>query len=42
MILGTRAVATAQMLGDLVLVGLVAHAVVNAVKVGLERQERRP
>lgn len=37
-----RAVATAQMLGDLVLVGLVAHAVVNAVRIGMERKEQRP
>ncbi|GAA2137621.1 potassium channel family protein [Nocardioides koreensis] len=36
-----RAVTTTQMLGDLVLVGLVAHAVVEAVRTGMERQERR-
>ena len=37
-----RGVVMVQMLGDLALVGLVAHAVVNAVRVGVERQERRP
>ena len=37
-----RGVVMVQMLSDLALVGLVAHAVVNAVRVGVERRERRP
>ena len=37
-----RAVATLQMLGDLVLVGLVARVLVNAVRIGLDdRPDRR-
>jgi voltage-gated potassium channel len=36
-----RSAVLLQMLSDLVLVGLVAHAVVNAVRVGKERQGRR-
>lgn len=35
-----RAVVTTQMLADLVLIGVVARMVVNAVRVGLERQDR--
>lgn len=35
-----RAVATTQMLADLVLIGVVARMVVNAIQVGLERRDR--
>ena len=34
-----RAVTTVQMLGDLVIVGLLAHAFLNAVQIGLERRK---
>jgi hypothetical protein len=36
-----RIVTIVQMLGDLVLVGMVAHLIVNAVRVGLDRQASR-
>jgi voltage-gated potassium channel len=37
---GARVLVTIQMIGDLILVGFVAHVVLGAVRSGLRRQER--
>jgi len=39
---GARVLVTIQMIGDLLLVGVVAHVILGAIRTGMRRQERGP